>query len=261
MRIPISRLQFGLLLLLSVALIAAACGGGGDDAETTEQAQTGATEPGGVNPDTIDNPNTQPSDDGASVSVQNPDAPSQDAATDATQDDPVTADAVEPDQAPAPPPAGGGPTIRNGIEIISLEGTGEGDPAQDGDALGVRYRGTLGDGSEFDSNTDGELLPVTLGGGGVIGGFDEALQGLRIGQTITVRIPATLAYGEVNEDLIFEFPREQTPPGMTVGQNVQLGTGQVATIVEITDEIVRIDANHELAGQSLTFEISIEAFQ
>ena len=254
MCVSIPRLQLGLLLLLSVALIVAACGGGDDDEPSAEQSQAGVIEPDTEDPDIIEDAETEQSDDGESVSVQNPNAPG---------------GADQADAPAAPAPAAGdddagataGGTTRNGIEIISLEGAGQGDPAQDGDSVGVRYRGTLDDGSEFDSNHDGELLPVTVGAGGVIVGFDEALRGLRLGETITVRIPAELAYGVPDQDLIFEFPREQTPPGMIVGQNVQLGSGQVATIVEITDEIVRIDANHELAGEALTFEITIEEFR
>ena len=249
MRISISRVQLGLLLLVSVAMIAAACGGGDDDPQSAEQSQSGAIEPDGTDAATIDDPVTEQSDDGETVSVQNPDT-APDAATDGGAD--ATEEAV---------PVTPGGTIRNGIEIISLEGAGAGDAATDGDAVGVRYRGTLDDGTEFDANTLGQLLPVTVGTGGVIVGFDEALRGLRVGETITVRIPAPLAYGDPDDSLIFEFPRDQTPPGMMLGQNVRLGTGQVATIVEITDEIVRIDANHELAGQALTFEISIESFQ
>ncbi len=152
-------------------------------------------------------------------------------------------------------------TTRNGVEIISLDGDGQGDPATDGDSVGVRYRGTLDDGSEFDSNADGGLLPVTIGTGAVIPGFEEALRGLRIGQTIVVRIPATLAYGERDESLITQLPRAQTPPGMLVGQRVRLGDGPPAVITEISDDFVTIDANHELAGQALTFEISIETLE
>ncbi|MXY78660.1 MAG: hypothetical protein F4Y94_02960 [Chloroflexi bacterium] len=152
-------------------------------------------------------------------------------------------------------------SVRNGIEIISLTGDGQGDPAQDGDSVGVRYRGTLDDGSEFDSNAGGALLPVTIGAGRVIPGFDEALRGLRIGETIVVRIPPDLAYGERDESLVIEIPRAQTPPGMTVGQRVQFGGGVPGVITEITDEAVIVDANHELAGQALTFEISIETLE
>ncbi len=152
-------------------------------------------------------------------------------------------------------------SFRNGIEIISLDGDGQGDPAADGDSVGVRYRGTLDDGSEFDSNAGRGLLPVTIGAGAVIPGFEEALRGLRIGQTIVVRIPAALAYGPRDESLIVQLPRAQTPPGMLVGQRVRLGDGPPSVVTEINDDFVTIDANHELAGQALTFEISIETLE
>ena len=125
----------------------------------------------------------------------------------------------------------------------------------------MRYRGTLDDGSEFDSNAGGGLLPVTIGAGAVIPGFEEALRGLRIGQTIVVRIPAALAYGPRDESLVTQLPRAQTPPGMLVGQRVRLGDGPPSVITEISDDFVTIDANHELAGQALTFEISIETLE
>ena len=76
-----------------------------------------------------------------------------------------------------------------------------------------------------------------------------------------MRIPALLAYGASDEALIFELPRDQTPPGMMVGQNVRLGNGVTAEIIEITDDLVIIDGNPPLAGEALTFEISIERFQ
>ncbi|PZC44946.1 MAG: FKBP-type peptidyl-prolyl cis-trans isomerase 2 [Chloroflexi bacterium] len=259
MRISIPRLHLALIALLSLGLIAAACGG--DDDAAAEQAQSGLTEPTNDDAETIDDPETEVSDDGATVSVQNPDAAEDDDPPAADDDPPAAADDDPPAADDDAPPANGDATVRNGIEIISLTGTAEGDPAADGDSVGVRYRGTLDDGTQFDANTDGELLPVTIGTGGVIAGFDEALRGLRLGETIIVRIPALLAYGASDEALIFELPRDQTPPGMMVGQNVRLGNGVTAEIIEITDELVIIDGNPPLAGEALTFEISIERFQ
>lgn len=256
MRISLSRLTFVCVALLSLGLIAAACGGDDDPDESAaaqqsaaEQDQDGATEPDNEDAETIEQAETEQSEDGETVSVQNPEADDEEGGDDNGDDE----------DAPAAP--AGDVTVRNGIEILSLTGDGEGDPAEDGDAVGVRYRGTLDDGSEFDSNAGGQLLPVTIGAGGVIVGFDEALRGLRLGETIVVRIPPTLAYGVSDEELIFELPRDQTPPGMMVGQNVRLGNGITAEIIEITDDLVIIDGNHSLAGESLTFEITIERFQ
>ena len=221
MRISAWRLPLALIALLCLGLIAGACGG--DDAQPAPEPEPAAAE------------------SEATTAQSDAAAPADDAG-----------------QADTAAVAG---SVRNGVEIISLAGDGQGDAAADGDSVGVRYRGTLDDGSEFDSNAGGGLLPVTIGAGAVIPGFEEALRGLRIGQTIVVRIPAALAYGPRDESLITQLPRAQTPPGMLVGQRVRLGDGPPSVITEISDDFVTIDANHELAGQALTFEISIETLE
>ena len=79
--------------------------------------------------------------------------------------------------------------------------------AQDGDLVEVHYSGTLDDGSTFDSSRErGAPLPFTVGAGEVIPGFDEAVRGLAVGESRTVRILPTDAYGEWSEDLVVEVP-------------------------------------------------------
>lgn len=74
---------------------------------------------------------------------------------------------------------------------------GEGEPAEDGDALSLHYVGVLTlDGTEFDSSWDrGAPFDVTLGSGGVIDGFDEGLQGVSEGDRRQIDIPSEQAYG------------------------------------------------------------------
>ncbi|MHC4278138.1 MAG: FKBP-type peptidyl-prolyl cis-trans isomerase, partial [Planctomycetota bacterium] len=62
--------------------------------------------------------------------------------------------------------------------------------AKDGDAVRVHYKGTLGDGTVFDTSRGSEPLEFTLGAGNVIAGFDKAVNGMRVGETKTVTIPA-----------------------------------------------------------------------
>ncbi|MCH7744838.1 MAG: peptidylprolyl isomerase [Chloroflexi bacterium] len=129
--------------------------------------------------------------------------------------------------------------------------------AQDGDTVVVHYRGTLDSGEEFDSSIGGDPLTFTLGTGQLIAGFDNAVRGMSVGDTVTVRIEIEDAYGERSDNFIRDFPRSDAPDDIVVGQVIQLTNGLPATIVEITDEIVRIDANHRLAGHALTFEIEV----
>ncbi len=75
---------------------------------------------------------------------------------------------------------------------------GDGDEAAAGDTVELLYVGVLSkDGTEFDSNWGSDrLLPVVVGSGGVIPGFDQGLVGIRQGGRRQIDIPAALAYGD-----------------------------------------------------------------
>ena len=131
------------------------------------------------------------------------------------------------------------------------------DTADDGDLVEVHYRGTLDDGTEFDSSEGRDPLSFTVGSGQVIAGFDDAVRGLEVGESRTVRIEPADAYGERTDAAIIELPASSAPEGLQVGDQVQFGNGQPGTVLEISDETVTIDANHPLAGEALTFELEL----
>jgi FKBP-type peptidyl-prolyl cis-trans isomerase len=87
-------------------------------------------------------------------------------------------------------------TTASGLTYVDLkEGTGQ--AAANGDQVAVHYTGWLTNGKKFDSSVD-RKMPFTflLGGGTVIKGWDEGIQGMKIGGKRKLTIPATLAYGE-----------------------------------------------------------------
>ncbi|HEY5684333.1 MAG TPA: peptidylprolyl isomerase [Acidimicrobiia bacterium] len=129
--------------------------------------------------------------------------------------------------------------------------------AGEGDTVSVHYRGTLDDGTEFDSSAGRDPLQFVVGSGQVISGFDDAVRGLGVGESVTVRIPPEEAYGLRSEEAIIEVPADQAPEGLQVGEQVQLATGGRATVLEVREDAVVIDANHPLAGEALTFEIEL----
>ena len=133
--------------------------------------------------------------------------------------------------------------------------------AQDGDTVSVHYRGTLDSGEEFDSSRDREPLSFDVGSSMVIRGFDDAVRGLAVGDTVTVRMEPQDAYGERNDDLILEFPISELPEGMGEGNQVVFENGATGVILDITDDVFRIDANHRLAGEALTFEIDLVSIE
>jgi FKBP-type peptidyl-prolyl cis-trans isomerase 2 len=135
--------------------------------------------------------------------------------------------------------------------------------AKKGDAVAVHYTGRLDDGSIFDSSVSRSPLNFTLGDGNMIKGFDAAVYGMIIGDKKTVTIPAVEAYGERREDMMIDVPLTQVPTDIQPEIGLQLvlqgGEGQPmpVTVVFMDDEKIVLDANHELAGKDLIFDIEL----
>jgi FKBP-type peptidyl-prolyl cis-trans isomerase 2 len=129
--------------------------------------------------------------------------------------------------------------------------------ARSGDTVLVHYTGKLDNGEQFDSSREREPFAFKVGAGQVISGFEQAIDGLEVGESRTIRIEPDDAYGQRRDDLVLHVPAEQAPDGLSAGDSVLLGGSQQATVVDITDREVVVDANHPLAGQALTFELEL----
>lgn len=147
-----------------------------------------------------------------------------------------------------------------------------------GDTVTIEYTGRLDDGTVFDTSRrsvaeetglaeaqpDREYTPLTVevGAERVIQGLEEALVGLEPGDAPTVTLPPEKAYGERTEDRIGEYDAEEFSE-MVGGQTPEAGTyvetqdGQLAEIVHVDEEVVRVDFNHELAGEVLEFDLEV----
>lgn len=135
--------------------------------------------------------------------------------------------------------------------------------AKRGDTVHVHYKGTLDDGSVFDSSEGHDPISFTLGNGEVIDGFDHAIEGMNLGDKKTERFEPAQAYGDHREELVFTVPKDQIPEGteIEIGDMLQLsfpdGSSSAVTVAAVEDESVTLDANHPLAGKALTFELEL----
>jgi len=134
--------------------------------------------------------------------------------------------------------------------------------AKRGDTVRVHYTGTLDNGEEFDSSRGTDPLTFTLGEGSVIQGFDEAVDGMQVGEEKRVTIPAREAYGDRREELTLRLPRSEFPPDLELEVGTQLRMEQgaetvVVTVRELDGGSVTLDANHPLAGEALTFDLTL----
>ncbi|MBI1262711.1 MAG: peptidylprolyl isomerase [Rhizobiales bacterium] len=135
--------------------------------------------------------------------------------------------------------------------------------AASGDTVKIHYTGTLSDGSVFDSSANREPIEFAIGSQSVIPGFESAVLGMNPGDSKKVTIPSAEAYGEHDPRMVQEVPRAELPPEMQLELGMRLAArgenGQEIPLVvtALNDETVRLDANHPLAGQDLTFEITL----
>lgn len=135
--------------------------------------------------------------------------------------------------------------------------------AKKGDKVKVHYTGKLISGDQFDSSAGRDPLEFTVGAGQMIPGFDAAIPGMNIGEKKTITISPENAYGEKNEEALIEFPKVNIPADMKLetGMKLQLrnesGHPFPVVVTEVKDDVVILDANHELAGKELIFDIEL----
>jgi peptidylprolyl isomerase len=135
--------------------------------------------------------------------------------------------------------------------------------AKSGDTVRIHYTGTLDDGTEFDSSSGRDPLQFTLGSGQVIPGFDKAVEGMAVGDSKSVNIPAEDAYGPRRDTMVQDVPRHALPDefdpveGMPLQAKGQDGNVINLRVTSVADDSITVDANHPLAGKALNFDIEL----
>ncbi|MDG0971083.1 MAG: peptidylprolyl isomerase [Porticoccaceae bacterium] len=132
-------------------------------------------------------------------------------------------------------------------------------------AVSFHYTLTDDDGQTLDSSAGKDPLTYLHGAGNIIPGLENALAGKKIGDSMVVAVTAAEGYGEVQQELIQEVPRDafQGVDSIEVGMQFEAQTGQggsvPVTVTAVTEELVTVDGNHPLAGKNLNFDVSIES--
>jgi len=135
---------------------------------------------------------------------------------------------------------------------------------ENGNTISVHYIGKLEDGEMFDSSRErGAPLSFEVGAGQMISGFENSVVGMTAGETKTVTLSPTEAYGEPDPTRVKAVPRTAFAPemefeeGVVVQGQTDIGIPFVAKIQSFDDNEVVLDLNHPLAGKTLNFEIEV----
>lgn len=129
-------------------------------------------------------------------------------------------------------------------------------------AVTVEYTLTNESGQVLDSSKDRAPLTYVQGTGGMINGFENALEGRQAGDKFSFDVAPADGYGERDKSLLFAVPKDrfQETPDLEVGMRFQVQTPNGAMIMavdRIEQDSVVLDGNHPLAGNKLHFDVEV----
>lgn len=127
--------------------------------------------------------------------------------------------------------------------------------------VSIHYTLTDDTGDTVDSSEGRDPLQYLHGHSNIVSGLEKALEGRTEGDKVEVAVPPEEGYGERDEERVQKVPRDQIAiPDLKEGMMLQAQTPQGAIplkVVELTDSEVTVDANHQLAGQTLHFAVEV----
>ena len=119
------------------------------------------------------------------------------------------------------------------------------------------------DGNQVDSGP----IQFIQGHGNIIPGLENALKGFELGEEKEILVTAENAYGHYDQDLEVDLPLSQFPPDFEIklGRPMRLqddkGKVITGTAIAITDQTVKLNLNHPLAGKDLLFKTNIKGLR
>lgn len=132
----------------------------------------------------------------------------------------------------------------------------------DGKVVSMHYTLQV-DGKVVDSSEGGEPLEFIQGMGHIIPGLEHELYNMEVGQSKNVTVSAKDGYGEADDEAFMDVPRDAFPEDVPLDKGTELelrdqsGHPVYARIDQVSDENVRLNMNHPLAGKELHFDVKI----
>lgn len=108
-----------------------------------------------------------------------------------------------------------------------------------------------------------EPMEYLHGNNNIIPGLENQMEGMKVGESKHVEVSPADGYGEFDENLVFQVPRENFPgdldiqPGMEFKTDTDEGE-MIVTVTSVDDKSIEVDGNHPLAGETLHFHVKVE---
>ncbi len=136
------------------------------------------------------------------------------------------------------------------------------DTVQDGQVVSMEYTLKV-DGEVLDTSEGVGPLQFLAGYDNIVPGLEREMIGMKIGESKDVVVTPEDGYGEFDDEAFMDVPRSEFPTDMEIEEGVELsvtdedGKNQYARVESLTDESVRLDFNHPLAGAELHFSVKV----
>lgn len=128
--------------------------------------------------------------------------------------------------------------------------------------VSIDYVLTDASGEVLDRSEEGSPLAYLQGASNIIPGLEKALEGCSAGDSLKVEVAPSDGYGEYDDGLVQVVSRDlfenadALEPGMRFEAKSDSGS-LVVTVTDISDNGVTVDGNHPLAGQTLSFDVTV----
>src|SRR6187399_399407 len=129
--------------------------------------------------------------------------------------------------------------------------------------VSIEYTLTNDDGEILDDNEGAGPLHYLHGHGNIVEGLEAALAGHSVGDTLNVTVSPEQGYGVRDDELVFDVPKTDLPEdidpevGMRLGMVSEDGDTVPVWVRSVAADSVELDANHELAGETLHFAVKV----
>lgn len=132
--------------------------------------------------------------------------------------------------------------------------------------VSMDYKLTV-NGEVLDSSDGTDPLEFLQGHQNIVPGLERELYGMKIGDSKQVTVAPEDGYGPVDKDAFLEISRDEFPEDIPVEVGVELdlrdedGDVMSATISNVQGDLVELDLNHPLAGETLQFDVKISGLR
>jgi FKBP-type peptidyl-prolyl cis-trans isomerase SlyD len=126
----------------------------------------------------------------------------------------------------------------------------------------INYRLSDDQGNLIDESAGRDPVVYLHGVGNLVPGLERALEGKSQGDSLSVIVPPQEGFGERDDALVQDVPRDrfEGADSVEIGMQFQARTPagvRVFRVVDVKDDSVRVDGNHELAGETLHFDVEV----